>query len=279
MKTTAKMLLLAGSFIFARDALAITEQCEGCTVEQMDQIAESKLFHIQQYGPLYIVNLRGNLVRKYEFRSNVTEETNPEFDPIHYWVEPVSVEPYIVQGINDVHVLVRQAPEVLVVNPGRTDLPNDAHEALLRSDLSGNLDRYAKEMTNQSLYDAIADRLGIIPQNPFFNPEGLRAPIKVYFQDGSSLILSYDKTTRQYKPVPGSHRDSKGHVIPLRREDVSPSEFRFDTEDPNERDDFNDMVERLNRLGVPIVNVSHGSTGARYAISCSGDVCTIWVVY
>lgn len=39
-----------------------------------------------------------------------------------------------------------------------------------------------------------------------------------------------------------------------------------------------DMVGRLEAMGIPVIDVTRGSTGGGlYFMTCAGDYCTIWL--
>jgi hypothetical protein len=246
-------------------------------------IANARIGDLGRWGPLYVVDVEGGVVRKFAFFSNVTGEANPDLSPINIWVEEVPVENDVAVNVQHAGTLARKADDFVIVNPGVPNMPEDAHDALGRSSLDIHISDYIQSMTTHRFHNELADWLDIIPPNQFFDPSKLSANVELIYQDGSRALYKYDTNHDRFFVVPNTSRDSNGNLIPEKREDVDRGGvqyYDFTRASPERNfDDYNDMVNRLGHLGVPISIIGGpvGGSGEKYSMICAGDICTVYV--
>lgn len=274
--------LLIGAAFSSSPADALTRQCENCTVPQMDIVATENLYAMQYFGPLYIVNIEDGVARKYIFATDSTEETDPEFDPINVWAEPVPVEAEIATSIQQAGVLAQNMQDWVIRNPDRNDLPVDAHQALNQSNFDEEISNYLASMSSHHATNQIADLLLRIGPVPFFNPQELFVNIQFIYQDGSRATYAWNPVLEDYKRIPNTSRDSNGNLIPETSADIDAGgiiNYVFDYEVPeHNQDDYDDMLGRLYNLGVPIQFVGSSTGSGYYTMTCAGGICTVfWV--
>lgn len=277
---TAAVLLLAG-FGFAPQAYAVTRQCDRCTPQQMEAVAYNSLGEMAQWGPLYVVDLRGGVVRKYIYMTDWTPETDPETDPINVWPQEVAVEPHIVAGVQEGHTYAKASAEQIIVNTDAPGLPKDAYQALQRTDMDGAIDQYIKTMSTSHRLNEFAAWADRFAGGPYFNPKALLVAMVLRYQDGSQAVLYYDVETGTYKRKPDSSRDGSGNLIPEKKEQTVGITYAFPNSNVgnmNTLEDFVDLGNRLRAMGVPITDRSKYETGPTYAYVCMSDVCFIQII-
>jgi len=120
----------------------------------MDSLAASSLSQYR-YGPLYVADLRGGVVRKYYRMSNEGPNFDPEYDVLEVWAQEVTPEVGVSGHMQQAGILARQLVEQVVVNPNRPDLPSDAQQALSRTDMDDDMDAYIKSMTDAAALNGV----------------------------------------------------------------------------------------------------------------------------
>lgn len=272
--------IILGGLGFSQQAHAWTAQCNGCDEQAMIQFASENFQSLKQNGPVYVVDLKNGVVRQYAYFNNVTPEWNPEYDPYEEWFGEIPVESSITSGVQYASSIIRPMGEVVIVNPNRPDLPADADNAMVRTDMDDDVDRYIKTMADQhrlNEFVAWADRFA---GGPFFNPKALFVTITLVYQDGSRAIYRYDPETGTYKRMENTSRDGQGNLLPEKKEELVGKTYVFEGSaagDSYATDDFYDMWERIRSMGVPVIDASQ-PRGRSYAITCVYDYCTIWVI-
>lgn len=264
-------------------AHASTVQCFGCSDADMLAHAQANIYKIQTTGPMYIVDSERSKVRKFAYFNDITPETDPENDPVNAWVEEIPVEPAITSAVTEYHNRVAQAVgnrrEIHV--PDIPNLyPSDAHDALNNAAQMDRLTEWVRGQTNEGRLTEIRNWFSQW-NNPYWNGNNIAPAIKLIFPNGSSITITYSKDLASCEKQPQTARDARGNKIPLTRQDVFPiSEYVFYAvdENPVDRDNMADMVGRLEAMGIPVIDVTRGSTGGGlYFMTCAGDYCTIWL--
>lgn len=272
---------------FLSSAKAITVQCDGCSDWDMTVYATNEIYSLQMYGPLYIFDLQRGVVKKYAFFTDQTEDTDPEFDPINHWVGEISVEPQLRDAILQAHQIQLEFQAAGLSEypiPLDPTLPRDAGEALDNPYLEDNIATYISQNNNIRTFTQRLTDLMAPFAIPFFNPGDVRLPITLVYTNGDTAIYTYNKETGKYEYRPKSSRDFLGNIIPDVKEDVDGSGIREYTfgnidDNPQNNEAYDNMMDRISTMNVPIYNVSNPPRGASYFMTCAGDICTVWVVY
>ncbi|MGH8602555.1 MAG: hypothetical protein ACREXR_07190 [Gammaproteobacteria bacterium] len=284
MKWTNSVIAIAALCVVSafQSANATTQQCDNCDEYTIQRIANDNIYSLKMSGPLYVVDLEQGTVRKFVYRNNWTPESNPEFDPFEEWVEEWPAEASFVSGIQRAGQLARAAPDIVIVNPDRNDLPIDAHAAINTTIYDGPIGQYIQTMSVDHGTNELVSWLRGLEGNAFFSPQSLTKQIKLLYQDGSSAIYFYDIHEGVYKKMPKSSRDSAGNLIPEKKDDATGLTYEFPNAlDGNDRslDDFADMEERLRRLGYKFVDATSNHSGPTLVMTCTDTTCTIWIIY
>ncbi|GAA5077177.1 hypothetical protein [Lysobacter panacisoli] len=280
-----KMLIAAGGMLMAMSfqASAITKACYGCNSEQMADLAYHSTKEMLQQGPLYVVDLRNGVVRKYIYMNNWTPEWNPEFDPFEEWAAEVGVEAHISAAVSEVGGWMRAASEeVLHIPPNDPSLPSDIFQAIAESHFDSQINGFINNNSTADYWNEAYDRLERI-SGDYFNPSALHIYVRVYFSDGTNGLYRRDKVTKKWERIEGTERDSHGNKIPLSKIQAVAQVYVFETgmREPiggNANDDLNDMMEHLSRMGVPIIDARGGASTGRTVMICYENYCSITVI-
>ena len=269
-------LLLGSSF----EANAITKNCNFCTQLQMDILASDSAPEMAQWGPLYVVDATNGIVRKYGYYS---EWTGNEDDPYITWIDTMPVETNIAQGIAGVGGMIHAAGQVeIIANPNADWLPSDVYQAIRESHFQDDINNYIRLFTDADKHNQARVALNAITGN-FFNPASVLISIKFVMKDGSYFLLTWDATQNQFTRVEGTERDSSGNKVPLTPAQIAAQTYVFPNASiggtSNGSDDFYDMWQQLQHMGVTVVDGSYGQTVTyKLVMTCTPTVCSFYYV-
>lgn len=269
-------LLLASSF----KANASTVNCFDCNALQMGQVANDHWSTLAQTGPMYIVDARNGVVRKFQYRM---EWSGNEDDPANSWIEEAPVPQNIIDGIAYAGSLIRAASvDVVNANPSLPELPEDVYQAIAESRFDDVISAYINNHTNAAKHNDARTWLDQLRAD-FFNPTAVMISIKFIMKDGSYFYLNQDKTTGKWTRVEGTERDSSGNKVPLTREQAVAKKYVFQnawiggTTDGSE--DFYDLSRHLENMGVRIVNGTYGQSVTYILVmTCTPTDCMFYYV-
>ncbi len=260
-------------------AQAIGKYCFGCSAAEMNQLAWESVTEMASQGPLYALDLRNGVVRKYEYRNNVTGSWNPEFDPFEQWAEEVPVESNVAAGVADVGNYMRAAShESIILPPNTPGMPSDVYEAITTSSYDDDIAYWINLNSTGDFYNRAADALQLI--STWFGSEGLRVYVKFQWQDGSSAMYGWDSVQKTWVRIPNTARDGRKNLIPESKEQLSSKTYLF----PNATvggsdaaDDFYDMWNYIKGMEVPVIDGTGGLGGYGYKMVCTPDRCDIYI--
>lgn len=266
--------VLLGVLGWIGDAQAVTKQCDRCSLNEMNLLAGQNLAAMR-YSPLYVIDARGGVVRKYVRRTNQGPGFDPEIDVLEVWAELASVEPSVSGHIQQASVYyAAMGNETVVVNVD-PNLPVDAHQAISRTDLDGPMSNYIRSHAHSNALNQFVVWLDSY-MGGLFDPTKISAIIEVIYQDGSRARYKYDRNTDSYKREPKTSRDKNGNLIPEAPGDSAGITYVFKNADADTEsyDDFVDMFNRLASQGVTITDGRSG-TGSGIGMVCTAEHCVI----
>lgn len=278
-------LAFSGLALISSNASAITKQCDRCSATDMEQVAYESLTQMRWEGPLYVVDGRGGVVRKYEYRSNQGPDWNPEFDLLEQWPQEVATEQLVITGVAKAaaSLFEGRVPEQVIVNPGANDMPEDSYQALTNDGYDLKVDRYIKTMIGSEQYmNRFAQFLNEINGVGAFNPNAITVRVELIYQDGSRAMYTFNLSTGQYERSELSTRDSAGHLIPETKDAMLGKTYDFENAalgDARALDDLADLADRARDFGFTVRDVTKYEPGTKYSMTCSGDICTITAHY
>jgi hypothetical protein len=280
-----KLLLAVGGALLSLSfqAQASTVACDNCSAAQMGAVAYERSAHIAQYGPLYVVDLRNGVVRKYGYFTNWHAGMDPEVDQFLDWIDEMPVEQHIAQGVAEVGGHMRAASSTEYVHVGDNPpswMPTDVFDAMTQSHFSDDITYWINTHSSADEWSAAAAKLGTIGGG-WFDPSGLAVTVILGWRDGSKATYKWDHNQQAWIRVENTARDGNGNLIPEARAQVAAQEYVF----PNAgeggstegADNFYDMWQYLTRLGVPVRDARTGP-GVGFAITCTADICHVYII-
>lgn len=277
-----KWIVIVGSMLLATSlqAQALTKLCFSCSATEMNQMAWDSVTEMASGGPLYTVDLRNGIVRKYEYRNNVTGDWNPEFDPFEQWAEEVAVEPNISAGVSEVGGYMRAAStENIILPDGTPGMPGDVFDAVQHSSFDDDVAYFIDTTSARSWFNRASDALQII-QGTFFNPNAIKVYVKISWQDGTNAMYGWDPIQKTWVRIPNTARDGRGNLIPELPEQVAGKKYTF----PNAvipgsdaADDYHDMWDHIRNLGIKVIDATDGVGSCGYRMTCTPDGCHVYI--
>lgn len=277
-----KFIMIAGSMLLATSlqAQALTKLCVNCSAEEMNQLAWDSVTEMASGGPLYAVDLRNGVVRKYEYRNNVTGDWNPEVDPFEQWAEEVVVEPNISAGVAEVGGYMRAASTENIILPRNTPgMPSDVFDAMQHSSYDDDIAYWIDTNSARSYFNRAADALQLI-RNLFFDPNAIRVYVKLFWEDGSNAMYGWDSIQKTWVRMPNTARDGRKNLIPERPEQVKGQKYDF----PNAvipgsdaADDYHDMWDHIKNMDIDVIDATGGLGACGYTMTCTPDACHVYI--
>lgn len=262
-------------------AQAITKPCDGCSADQMYEMAFDSLSEMRIHGPLYVADLRRGMVRKYEYRNNIGSGWSPG-NEVEEWAEETAVESNISAGVSEVGGLIRAASstERIVIPPNTLGMPEDVFEAIRQSSFDDDIAYWINLKTTADFFNRASDALQAI-SGTWFNPGSLRVHVQVQWSNGSSALYKWDSTLKTWVRVENTARDGRGNLIPESKGQVDGKQYNFpnaaETGSPA-ADDFYDMLRHFQGLGIQIVDGRGGLGGYGYFMTCTPSACHIYIL-
>lgn len=259
--------IVAASLASADEATAATStrDCDGCSVQAMDQMAYDYANGLQMPADdtLYILNWSGNIARKYRtMRDREGGAICDKLPPGSFECEPfVIVDALPVEQQATDFLLYRR-----ITAQGDVQLTDPKYPSTAFDDVSNPQKRQAIDELLAFRFETYvylasgAYSLGI---NVF-------APVKVNYSDGSQAAYSYNLQTQRWEPNSLLYKDRFGNSIPLSITQLSEGRggvtHRFEFPGGSAAD-IGSFVNALNNLGI---SVSGGSANP----GSSSVVCT-----
>lgn len=269
-------LLMAMSF----QASATTVNCFSCTNLEVWTIANDAWSSLAQNGPMYIVDARNGVVRKFQYRS---EWTGNEDDPYNAWIEEAPVEQNIVDGIAYAGGLIRAAGvEVIHADPNHPNLPSDVYQLIQESHFEDDINTFINMRTDANQHNMARSWLNGIT-NAFFSGIWVQIAVKFVMKDGSYVWLKFDNTHQKWVREEGTERDRNGNKVPLNINQIANQTYVFPDASIGAGGEgseaFFDMMHQLQNMGVTVVDASYGqSVTYKLSMSCTPTTCTFWYV-
>lgn len=279
-------IAVAGALALPTAAFATVFGCNGCTPQQMYDVAWSELYS-PGVQPGYIVNLANGTVAKYANIANIPDPYNPEPPPYEPNIIAVPVEPQIASLIYDLYVLtngntrVVDAPAAQQATASKSSaqttsgdrLPVNAYESTMDPYLEGRV----AEMVRVHSQD-IEGRISFFAAHHYnfthFNENGVPIMVTFRFRDGSTSKYDLELTENRWRRVQGASRDANDNPVPEKKEDVLNGDFfEFDprVSPAVDIDWFRWLVESF---GVPVIDMRPNLSGGG-GVVCVDGVCYI----
>ena len=269
-------------------AFASVFGCNGCTPQQMADLAWSELYSPGgQAG--YIVNLANGTVAKYTNIANIPDPFDPEPPPYEPNVIEVPVEPLVANLIHDLYVMTSgntravyaPAAEAALskssAQPASGDrLPVNAYEGMMDADLGQRVAEMVKRDTQD--IDArisffVADNVQVARH---FDVDALPLEVTFHYRDGSTAKYQFVWRWQKWERIATTSRDGRYNTIPEGKQDLSRGgnyDFSLDTGPAVDIDWFRWLVESF---GVPVIDM-RPSLGGGGGIVCVDNVCYIQI--
>lgn len=273
-------LLLAAGFAWSGAAEAKVEECNNCSISQMEEVAYLALDNapVPYNEVIYFVDMQGGNVGKFElFKDylNVEEACVPSpievtFGCVEFrWVDNLPVE----QQVRDYIILIRQLGATPIFLPASADLPQNGYELVQYPQKQDAVSQYLTTTNAQQVQEAwnALSFLGISVPAP--------VTVTVRMPDGSTATYVWSPETKKFSLVKGSVRDSAGNRVPETPADVAGGvgtslEYDF-TSNP---EDLWAFLDRMNMLGIPVTGPNTGrmvcssqATGERVTVTCTSQ--------
>lgn len=276
---------VAGALALPTAAFASIFSCNGCTPQQMYDVAWSELYS-PGVQPGYIVNLANGTVAKYANIANIPDPYDPEPPPYEPNIIAVPVEPEIATLIYDLSVLtngntrVVDAPAAQQALVSKSSAQTTSGDRLPVNAYENVMDPYLEarvaEMVRMHAQDIEARIAFFAAQNyrfTHFNENGVPVQVTFRFRDGSTSIYFFDLNVNRWRRLKDASRDARDNPIPEQKEQLYNNtffDFGVDTGPAVDIDWFRWLAESF---GVPVIDMRGGLGGG--GIVCVDGACYI----
>lgn len=283
--TLTRAALFAGLFGLAGQAGAVAVSCDGCSNELMEQRAYGEVlsFPIPSDGEIYVTNRVTGAAGKFYYVRFYGDANGgfgdcsglpdaPPCIPVTT-LGAIKVEPEVTTYMG----YMKAAAEQTVWTDTRSDLPQNAYEAVGFPQKAANVDPYLSTSSIAGFINELKQQLQGFPAVPYFNGEGVRVTIPVRLADGSTALYFFNRQTGKWERLPNSTKDKNGNIVPESVQAVSGGVnksilYNFS----NNETDHTRFVQLMNHYQIPIsgpdqsrIMVCSGSEqGGRLVVRC-----------
>lgn len=257
-------LILLGTIGEASAQDVTAWQCEGCTAQQMKNLAQSK-----GAGPQYIYSLSGGVLAAYQVEMlDLPGGWTPKAfnaQPEDWMLDQFAVilDFYEANG-NSTHGMAS-------VNASSSGESINAYSVV---NSSQDRNTIATALTNnQSVraFSVLISAARLVRLSNIATPN-LPLTVTTNFPDGSKAIFQFNWDTKKWEYVSGSAVDSHGNKVPETADDFSNNGVgaTYNFSGPGNPNDINDFIQRAHMAGVSIGNgIAWVCVGSGSGVHCN----------
>lgn len=259
MRILATALALSAASISNAYADTTSLECNGCSIQQMDNVAwdYSQGLSMPSDNILYVLNPASNIARKYRVMRDreggpICDKMPPgsvECEPFSI-VDNLTVEQAAVAYLGYRRASMASGPFVITA-PG---YPTTPYDDIQNPQKRNSIDELLKQQFGTYTYTANgAAALGISIWTPF----------TIKYADGGESLYNWNAATNKYEPIAVSYKDQFGNLVPVRVDQLSENRggvtTKFEFPEGADPADIAAMANQLNNLGVSVGGGGGGS--------------------